>query len=152
MALLLRPELLIADEPTTSLDVLVQAQIINLLKRLKKQHGLSILFISHDLGVISEVAELIGIMYAGQIVEFGDSHSIYINPKHPYTQKLIASVPRLSENAIQLEFLKGKPPNMTNLQPGCRFFERCPFAMEICKTDPPVVRDGGRSVRCWLYK
>jgi peptide/nickel transport system ATP-binding protein len=152
MALLLKPELLIADEPTTSLDVLVQAQIINLLKSLKKQYGLSILFISHDLGVISELAELIGIMYAGQIVEFGDSHSIYINPKHPYTQKLIASVPRLSENAIQLEFLKGKPPNMTNLQPGCRFFERCPFAMEICKTDPPVVRDGGRSVRCWLYK
>jgi len=152
MALLLRPELLIADEPTTSLDVLVQAQIINLLKGLKRKYGLSILFISHDLGVISELAEFIGIMYAGQIVEFGSSRVIYSNPKHPYTQKLIASVPRIAENGRKMEFLKGKPPNMANLQPGCRFFERCPFAMDVCRTDPPIVRDDGGSVRCWLYK
>ncbi len=152
MALLLRPELLIADEPTTSLDVLVQAQIINLLKGLKRKYGLSILFISHDLGVISELAEFIGIMYAGQIVEFGSSRVIYSNPKHPYTQKLIASVPRIAENSRKMEFLKGKPPNMAHLQPGCRFFERCPFAMDVCRTDPPIVRDDGGSVRCWLYK
>jgi len=110
------------------------------------------LFISHDLGVISELAEFIGIMYAGQIVEFGSSRVIYSNPKHPYTQKLIASVPRIAENSRKMEFLKGKPPNMAHLQPGCRFFERCPFAMDVCRTDPPIVRDDGGSVRCWLYK
>lgn len=152
MALLLKPQILIADEPTTSLDVLVQAQIINLLKSLKKQHGLSILFISHDLGVISELADTIAIMYAGQIIESGGSRFIYSNPRHPYTQKLIAAVPRMSDEKHQLEFLKGRPPDMANLQPGCRFADRCAFAMDICKSDPPVIEVKGVSVRCWLYK
>jgi peptide/nickel transport system ATP-binding protein len=152
MALLLKPQILIADEPTTSLDVLVQAQIINLLKSLKKQHGLSILFISHDLGVISELADTIAIMYAGQIIETGGSRFIYSNPRHPYTQKLIAAVPRMSDEKHQLEFLKGRPPDMANLQTGCRFADRCGFAMDICKSDPPVIEVKGVSVRCWLYK
>jgi peptide/nickel transport system ATP-binding protein len=152
MALLLKPQILIADEPTTSLDVLVQAQIINLLKSLKKQHGLSILFISHDLGVISELADTIAIMYAGQIIETGGSRFIYSNPRHPYTQKLIAAVPRMSDEKHQLEFLKGRPPDMANLQPGCRFADRCGFAMDICKSNPPVIEVKGVSVRCWLYK
>jgi peptide/nickel transport system ATP-binding protein len=152
MALLLKPQILIADEPTTSLDVLVQAQIINLLKSLKKQHGLSILFISHDLGVISELADTIAIMYAGQIIETGGSRFIYSNPRHPYTQKLIAAVPRMSDEKHQLEFLKGRPPDMANLQSGCRFADRCGFAMDICKSDPPVIEVKGVSVRCWLYK
>lgn len=151
MALLLRPRLLIADEPTTSLDVLVQAQVINLLKRLKKQYGLSILFISHDLGVISELAEVLGIMYAGQIIEFGSARTIFSNPKHPYTQKLIASVPRIKHKSHHMNFLRGKPPNMAKLRLGCRFFDRCPFAMEICNMDPPVVEGGSVLVRCWLY-
>ncbi len=152
MALLLKPQILIADEPTTSLDVLVQAQIINLLKSLKKQFGLSILFISHDLGVISELADSVAIMYAGQIVEFGASRHIYSSPRHPYTQKLIAAVPRMKDERENLESLKGKPPDLAALQEGCRFADRCPFAMDICKLNPHMTEVEGAMVRCWLYK
>lgn len=152
MALLLKPQILIADEPTTSLDVLVQAQIINLLKSLKKQFGLSILFISHDLGVISELADSVAIMYAGQIVEFGASRLIYSSPRHPYTQKLIAAVPRMKDERQNLESLKGKPPDLAALQEGCRFADRCPLAMDICKLNPHMTEVEGAMVRCWLYK
>jgi peptide/nickel transport system ATP-binding protein len=152
MALLLKPQILIADEPTTSLDVLVQAQIINLLKSLKKQYGLSILFISHDLGVISELADSVAIMYAGQIVEFGASRLIYSSPRHPYTQRLIAAVPRMKDERQNLESLKGKPPDLAALHEGCRFADRCPLVMDICKLNPPLTEIEGASVRCWLYK
>jgi peptide/nickel transport system ATP-binding protein len=152
MALLLKPQILIADEPTTSLDVLVQAQIINLLKSLKKRYGLSILFISHDLGVISELADNLAIMYGGQIVEFGASRIIYSNPRHPYTQKLIAAVPRMNDDRHNLESLSGKPPDLSALGEGCRFIDRCPFAMDICKQNPCMTNVEGAIVRCWLYK
>ncbi len=152
MALLLKPQILVADEPTTSLDVIVQAQIINLLKRLKKNKGLSIIFISHDLGVISELVETVGIMYAGQLVELGSARDIYTNPKHPYTQKLIAAIPRIKDKNNSLQFLKGKPPDLANLRKGCRFLDRCPFAMDICKKDPPLIQYENVGVRCWLYK
>src|SRR5574341_303915 len=135
MALLLKPKFVIADEPTTALDVLVQAQIINLLKKLKKS-GMSIMLISHDLAIISEVAEKIGIMYAGQLVEFGKSDDIFKNPKHPYTQGLLESIPTLRENK-KPKFIKGVPPNLAEPQSGCRFIERCPLAMEKCKKEPP---------------
>jgi peptide/nickel transport system ATP-binding protein len=151
MALLLKPQILIADEPTTSLDVIVQAQVINLFKRLKKT-GLSIIFISHDLSVISELAESVGIMYAGQLVELGSTRVVYSNPKHPYTQKLIATIPRIKDKDNSLQFLKGKPPDMADLQKGCRFLDRCSFAMEICNKDPPFFEYENVKVRCWLYK
>ncbi|NAL77922.1 ABC transporter ATP-binding protein, partial [Nitrososphaera sp. AFS] len=151
MALLLKPDIVIADEPTTALDVLVQAQIVNLLKRLKSELGMTIILITHDLGIISEIADKIAIMYAGQFVEFGPSSEIYENPKHPYTKALIAAIPRLSDNKKPIEFIKGNPPDLSKTQVGCRYFGRCPQAMDICKTDPPEVTVGGGFTKCWLY-
>jgi len=137
MALLLKPKFVIADEPTTALDVLVQAQIINLLKNLKK-NGMSLMLISHDLAILSEVAEKIGIMYGGKMVEFGTSSEIYRNPKHPYTQGLLNSIPTLRKEK-KLKFIPGSPPDLSATKPGCRFFDRCPEAMDKCNTDPPKI-------------
>jgi len=150
MALLLKPKFVIADEPTTALDVLVQAQIINLLKELKK-NGMSIMLISHDLSILSEVAEKIGIMYGGKMIEFGTSSEIYRNPKHPYTQGLLNSIPTLHSEK-KLSFIPGKPPNLVSPKSGCRFFDRCPEAMEKCKTDPPKIKTDSGYVLCWLYE
>src|SRR6187200_344430 len=152
MALLLKPDIVIADEPTTALDVLVQAQIINLLKSLKEDKGMTIILITHDLAIISKIADKIGIMYAGQLVEFGNAAEIYRNPKHPYTQALISAVPKLHSDNKQMHFIKGDPPNMLNLPSGCQFYSRCPYAMEICKQDPPEVKNETGHTRCWLYK
>jgi peptide/nickel transport system ATP-binding protein len=152
MALLLEPDVVIADEPTTALDVLVQAQIINLLKRLKKEKAMTIIIITHDMAIISEIADKIGIMYAGQIVEFGSAIEIYKDPKHPYTQALISAVPKLHSDHKQIHFIKGNPPDMLNLGSGCRFYSRCPYAMDICKQDPPVIRTRTGYTLCWLYK
>jgi peptide/nickel transport system ATP-binding protein len=149
MALILRPSMVIADEPTTALDVLVQAQIMVLLKKLKKD-GLSVMIISHDLGIISEIAEKIGIMYAGQIIEFGDLPDVYNNPKHPYTVALLDSIPKLSDSK-QKTPLKGAPPSLVNPPSGCRFYDRCPHAMEKCKKDPPKIETTSGFVMCWLY-
>jgi peptide/nickel transport system ATP-binding protein len=150
MALILKPKVVIADEPTTALDVLVQAQIIILLKNLKK-NGLSIMIVSHDLGIISEIAEKIGIMYAGQIVEFGDSLDIYKNPKHPYTVALLNSIPKLNDTKKIIP-LKGSPPSLINPPNGCRFYDRCPQAMEKCKIEPPKVKTASGFVMCWLHE
>lgn len=150
MALLLKPKFVIADEPTTALDVLVQAQIINLLKDLKK-NGMSIMLISHDLSILSEVAEKIGIMYGGKMIEFGTSSEIYRDPKHPYTQGLLNSIPTLHSEK-KLSFIPGKPPNLVSPKSGCRFFDRCPEAMEKCKTDPPKIKTDSGYVLCWLYE
>jgi peptide/nickel transport system ATP-binding protein len=152
MALLLEPDVVIADEPTTALDVLVQAQIINLLKKLKKEKGMTIIIITHDMAIISEIADKIGIMYAGQIVEFGSASEIYKDPKHPYTQALISAIPKLRSANKQIHFIKGNPPDMLNLPSGCRFYARCPHAMDICKEDPPIVRTKTGYTLCWLYK
>jgi len=150
MALLLKPKFVIADEPTTALDVLVQAQIINLLKNLKK-NGLSLMIISHDLAILSEIAEKIGIMYAGKIIEFGTASEIYRNPKHPYTQGLLNSIPTL-HNENKLKFIPGIPPDLSTTRQGCRFFDRCPEAMDKCKTDPPKIKTKSGHVLCWLYE
>ena len=152
MALLLDPEIVIADEPTTALDVLVQAQIIELLKTLRRERGLTVILITHDLNLILEFADKIGIMYAGQLVEFGSSKDIYTSPKHPYTQALIASIPRLHSVNKDLQFIGGSPPNMLEPPAGCKFISRCPFAKEICQKDPPQVMVETGFVRCWLYK
>jgi peptide/nickel transport system ATP-binding protein len=150
MALILRPEFVVADEPTTALDVLVQAQIINLLKKLKKV-GMTIMLITHDLAIVSEIAEKIGIMYAGEIVEFGCAEQIYNEPKHPYTQALIAAIPRL-KGEKKISYVKGTPPNLINPPTGCRFYNRCPHAMDVCKKEPPSIKTGEGFVRCWLYE
>jgi peptide/nickel transport system ATP-binding protein len=152
MALLLEPDVVIADEPTTALDVLAQAQIINLLKRLKKEKGMTIIIITHDMAIISEIADKIGIMYAGQLVEFGSANEIYKDPKHPYTQALISAIPKLRSDNKQIHFIKGNPPDMLNLPSGCRFYARCPHAMDICKQDPPEIRTKTGYTLCWLYK
>ena len=150
MALLLKPKFVIADEPTTALDVLVQAKIINLLKNLKK-NGVSFMLISHDLAILSEVAEKIGVMYGGKMVEFGTSSEIYRNPKHPYTQGLLNSIPTLRKEK-KLKFISGSPPDLSSTKPGCRFFDRCPEAMDKCKIDPPKIKTDSGYVLCWLYE
>ncbi len=149
MALLLKPKFVIADEPTTALDVLIQAQIINLLKSLKKD-GMSFMLITHDLAVLSEIADKIGIMYGGQMVEFGSSEQIYKNPKHPYTQGLLESIPTLRGD--NPKYIKGIPPSLLDAPTQCRFIKRCPLAVEKCKELPPKFKTQTGYVRCWLYE
>jgi peptide/nickel transport system ATP-binding protein len=152
MALLLDPDIVIADEPTTALDVLVQAQIMDLLKTLRKKRGLTVILITHDLNLILEFADKIGVMYAGQLVEFGSSKDLYVSPKHPYTQALIGSIPRLHSVHKDLQFIAGSSPNMLELPVGCKYFSRCPHAKELCREDPPQIELENGFVRCWLYK
>lgn len=151
MALLLEPELLIADEPTTALDVLVQAQIISLLKKLHEEKNLTVILITHDLALVSQIAQKIGIMYAGQIVEFGSADEVYNAPKHPYTQALIAAIPKLYTSEKSIRFIAGNPPSLLDPPKGCRFYARCPQAMEVCKNDPPEFTTKTGYVRCFLY-
>ncbi|MCD6139417.1 MAG: ABC transporter ATP-binding protein [Thermococcus sp.] len=151
-ALLLDPEIVIADEPTTALDVVVQAQIINLMKKLKKELGLSMIFITHDLSILAEVSDRVAIMYAGKIVEIGDSEKIYYEPAHPYTQKLLGAIPRLHEDVERLEFIPGQPPNLITPPSGCRFHPRCPYAMQQCKEQVPELKEIEKDhyAACWL--
>ena len=149
MALLLKPKFVIADEPTTALDVLIQAQIVNLFKSLKKD-GISFMLITHDLAVLSEIADNIGIMYGGQMVEFGSSEQIYKNPKHPYTQGLLESIPTL--NGPVPKHIPGVPPSLLDAPTQCRYMERCPVAIEKCKKLPPKFKTESGYVRCWLYE
>jgi peptide/nickel transport system ATP-binding protein len=153
MALLLKPKLLIADEPTTALDVIVQAQILNLLKELQAKYGTSMILISHDLSIIAELADKVAIMYAGKIVEFAPSLELYKSPLHPYTQKLLKSIPRLREKVDRLEFIPGVPPDLRNPPSGCRFHPRCPYVMDICKkVEPQLVEvKPNHYVACHLY-
>ncbi|WP_010479957.1 ABC transporter ATP-binding protein [Thermococcus zilligii] len=152
MALLMEPSVVIADEPTTALDVVVQAQIINLLKQLKKKLNLSMIFITHDLSILAEVSDRLAIMYAGKIIEIGDSEKIYYEPAHPYTQKLLAAIPRLHEDVEKLEFIPGQPPNLINPPKGCRFHPRCPYAMDVCRQQEPELKeiDKDHYAACWL--
>lgn len=152
MALLLEPDLLIADEPTTALDVLVQSQIIALLKRLRKEKGITIILITHDLALVAQLADRIGIMYAGQLVEVGSADEVYKSPKHPYTHALIAAVPRLRSKEKKINFVAGSPPSLLSPPAGCRFYARCPHAMDVCKKDPPEFPTKTGYVSCWLYE
>jgi len=149
MALLLNPKFVIADEPTTALDVLIQAEIVNLFKNLKKT-GISFMLITHDLAVLSEIADKIGIMYGGHMVEFGSSEEIYKNPKHPYTQGLLESIPTLKGNIPK--YIKGIPPSLLDEPTECRFIDRCPLVIEKCKQVPPKFKTETGYVRCWLYE
>ncbi len=153
MALALEPPLVIADEPTTALDVVVQAQILNLLKKLKREKNMSIILISHDLSVIAELADKVGIMYAGKLVEIGTAEQIFNNPQHPYTRLLLKSIPRLRGPVDKLEYIPGTPPDLRRPPPGCRFYPRCPMRMDVCnEEEPPIIEvEKGHYVACWLH-
>ncbi|ADL19641.1 Dipeptide/oligopeptide ABC transporter, ATPase component [Acidilobus saccharovorans 345-15] len=150
MALALNPKVLLADEPTTALDVITQTHIINLLKQLKKELNLSILFITHDLALMSMLADRIYVMYAGRIVEHASTENIVKNAKHPYTKLLMESVPDLSKDYVK--GIPGSMPDLARLPPGCRFSTRCPFVMDRCRAEEPKLRRVGENdVACWLY-
>ena len=153
MALALNPDIVICDEPTTALDVVVQAQIINLLKRLQHELKMSMIFITHDLSVISAIADKVAVMYAGKIVERGSLKEVFSEPYHPYTQGLLKSVPKI-KNPEKIIWIPGLPPDLINPPKGCRFHPRCSRAMDICREkEPPIVSIGkNRYVACWLYK
>lgn len=153
MAIACHPELLIADEPTTALDVTIQAQILNLLRELQKESDLSILFITHDLGVVAEMCDRVLVMYAGKIVEEGSVEDLFENPQHPYTQGLIDSVPKLGANEGRLSSIDGTVPSPTEMPKGCKFAARCKFAMDICRTEEPPYFENEKGQRslCWLH-
>ena len=151
MALACRPSLLIADEPTTALDVTIQAQILELLKRLQQELGMAVLLITHDLGVVAETADRVAVMYAGQVVEACDAADAFRRTRHPYTAGLLASLPRLGARREPLRVIPGSVPNPARFPLACRFHPRCPVAEERCRTaDPPLADfDGGHLARCW---
>jgi oligopeptide transport system ATP-binding protein len=137
MAIALEPDIIIADEPTTALDVTVQAQIMELLSELRRETGSGLILITHDLGVVAEVADRISVMYAGRIVEHGTAEEVFANPAHPYTAALLASMPKLTGDGSRLLSIPGLPPSLTSIPPGCPFSPRCPRVEDICRHDPP---------------
>ena len=153
MALSCNPNLLIADEPTTNLDVTIQAQILDLLRALRKEFGASILLIGHDLGVISELCDTVAVMYAGKLIEHADLATLFKEAKHPYTQALLGSIPRLDLETERLRVIPGVVPQLINPPPGCRFHTRCEYVKEICwKEEPPLIEiKQGHTVACFLY-
>jgi oligopeptide/dipeptide ABC transporter ATP-binding protein len=153
IALACQPELLIADEPTTALDVTIQNQILQLMKNLKKKINMSIMLITHDLGVVAEMADSVVVMYAGQVVEQGDVYTIFENPKHPYTEGLLKSMPSAEKRVGKLYAIEGVVPNPLNLPQGCRFAARCEYATSLCYDFMPEIQKVGdeEAVRCWKY-
>ncbi|MEI0602689.1 ABC transporter ATP-binding protein [Brachyspira alvinipulli] len=147
-ALFLKPKLIILDEPTTALDVIVQAQIINLLKKLKKDFNLSFIFITHDLALEAEISDRVCVMYAGKIAELADNEQIYKNAKHPYTKRLLAATPRLNKAVSKLEFIEGTPPDLINPPSGCMFYDRCKERIDKCKNEEPMIKDVGNGHLC----
>lgn len=150
MALVTTPDLVILDEPTSALDVLTQANIMNLLKRIKKEMSTSFILITHDVSTSSELADAVAVMYAGQVVEVGDAAQFFPAPLHPYSKKLMDSVPRLRAD-MEPDFITGQPPSLINPPAGCRFAARCPSRFDRCAQEPPTVKQNGRLVKCWLY-
>ncbi|MEV4878643.1 ABC transporter ATP-binding protein [Streptomyces cyaneofuscatus] len=154
MALALEPSLIIADEPTTALDVTVQAQVMDLLAELQRELNMGLILITHDLGVVADVADKIAVMYAGRIVETAPVHEIYKAPAHPYTKGLLRSIPRLDQKGQELYAIKGLPPNLLHIPPGCAFNPRCPMAQDVCRSDvPPLYEvDEQRRSACHFWK
>ncbi len=150
MALVTSPRLIVLDEPTSALDVLTQANIFNVLKRLKKELEASFILITHDIATSSELADDVAVMYAGHIVEISDAFRFFESPLHPYSKKLMASVPRLRGDK-EPDFIIGQPPSLLDPPKGCRFADRCPSRFEKCGQEPPTVDKEGRKVKCWLY-
>ncbi|MDA0246291.1 MAG: ABC transporter ATP-binding protein [Chloroflexi bacterium] len=150
MALVTLPDLVILDEPTSALDVLTQANIMNLLKRVKNELETSFILITHDIATSSELADDVAVMYAGQIVEVNNAASFFNEPLHPYSKKLMASVPKLRGKG-ELDFIVGQPPSLLNPPTGCRFADRCPARFERCSEEPPLISIGEQKVKCWLH-
>ncbi|MFC3745964.1 ABC transporter ATP-binding protein [Paenibacillus sp. GCM10012306] len=148
------PKLLIADEPTTALDVTIQAQILDMLRQFKADSGMSILLITHDLGVVAEMADYVIVMYAGKIVEEGEVVELFSNPKHPYTRGLLKSKPVINQRQEELYSIPGQVPNPLELAPSCYFHDRCEHCMPVCRSKQPVLQDvgNGQKVSCWLYE
>jgi peptide/nickel transport system ATP-binding protein/oligopeptide transport system ATP-binding protein len=155
MALACSPKLMIADEPTTALDVTIQAQILELMNRLQRDKGMSVILITHNLGVIAETAQKVAVMYAGRIVEYAEVKPIFGNPMHPYTQGLLKSIPRLDEDhsrKARLEAIPGLVPSLLELPKGCKFSNRCKYVFEKCGEEPELIEaELGHMVRCWLH-
>jgi oligopeptide/dipeptide ABC transporter ATP-binding protein len=150
MSLVTAPKLVVLDEPTSALDVLTQANIFNVLKRVKKELEVSFILITHDIATSSELADRVAVMYAGQIVEVNSAATFFNEPLHPYSKKLMASVPRLRGDQ-EPDFITGQPPSLLNPPAGCRFADRCPSRFERCEKDPPVIGENRTRVKCWLY-
>lgn len=152
MALSCNPEILIADEPTTALDVTIQAQIVKLMKELQTNSGTSIILITHDMGIVAEMADEIMVMYAGNVVEKAEKRELFKNPMHPYTRGLLASIPSLSKSVDRLYTIEGVVPSLKKMPKGCRFCDRCPSAMTRCREEnPELIHREGRMIRCFLY-
>ena len=154
MALACRPQLLIADEPTTALDVTIQSQILDLMKELRDASGTAIMLVTHDMGVVAETADRVIVMYAGKIVEEAEVKDLFENPLHPYTQGLLQSIPRIDIDTEELYTIKGTVPDLSEKTTGCLFCERCPYAREICKKQEPKLYKGPNNsyVKCWRYE
>jgi oligopeptide/dipeptide ABC transporter ATP-binding protein len=146
------PRLLIADEPTTSLDLTIQAQYLKLLRDLQREHGLALIFITHNLGIVAKMCDQLAVMYAGRVVEHGPVSRIFNQPAHPYTKALLGSIPRMADNRDHLTAIEGQPPDLASLAGGCAFAPRCPEAFARCRAElpPDFAVDAGRSARCWL--
>lgn len=151
-ALLLGPSILIADEPTTALDVVIQSQVLQLLRKLIEEKNMKIIIITHDMSLIPNLVDRVIIMYAGQAVEISDIRTVFEKPLHPYTQALIQSIPHIRSSEKSIKFIRGDPPNLMEIGEGCRFIDRCPHAFGDCKNDPPDFLVGNNLVKCWLYK
>jgi oligopeptide/dipeptide ABC transporter ATP-binding protein len=152
MAIAGPPRLLIADEPTTSLDLTIQSQYLTLLKELQERHGLAMIFVTHNLGIVARMCDRVAVMYAGRIVEIGPVRRIFKTPAHPYTRALLESVPRLGVKTARLTAIEGQPPDLATLAPGCAFAPRCPHVMDRCRTEaPPETTVNGQAARCWLH-
>ncbi len=154
LGLILDPDIIVADEPTTSLDVIVEAGFIDLLNRLRKKYNLSIILITHNLGLVAEIADRIAVMYGGKLVELGTAEQIFKNPLHPYTYGLINCVPNIRLDQKELVTMEGSPPDLVDPPPGCRFSPRCPKVMDICKREEPnlVTYGNDQMTACWLYE
>ncbi len=153
MGLILNPDLLIADEPTTALDVIVEAQFLDLLNELRAQFHLTILLITHNLGIVAQLADRVTVMYAGTIAEIGATETLFANPLHPYTQGLLASIPNIKLDQPKLRTMPGQTPDLVNPPKGCRFHPRCPKVMDECRQEtPPTAQKNGSQVACWLYQ
>ena len=153
IGLILNPDLLIADEPTTALDVIVEAQFLDLLNELREKFDLTIMFITHNLGVVAQVSERITVMYGGRMAETGTAEDVFADPRHPYTQGLLASVPNIKLEQPELKTMPGAPPDLVNPPPGCVFHPRCPHVMDICRQEiPKSYRANGHMTACCLYK
>jgi peptide/nickel transport system ATP-binding protein len=150
IALACRPQVLLADEPTTALDVTIQAEVLALLAELKQAYGMSMVFITHNLGVVAAIADRVAVMYAGEIVEVATVRELFRRPRHPYTELLLRSIPRVDRHVGHLETIEGQVPSIAAMPAGCRFAPRCPVREARCDSPPPLVGDSHHATRCWV--